>query len=211
MAVLKANMTCQIHQLAASVLVLSAMSAAATVRYVDVNSPSPARPFTNWTTAAPTIQYAIDAAAAGDQIMVTNGVYQAGGQVVLGVMSRVAVNKAVTIQSVNGAAVTLIQGDGATRCVYLTNDTALVGFTLTNGVADYGGGVRCESVRAVLSNCVLTGNSATNSGGGASGGTLNNCAFIRNWASGGGGGAADSTLNNCAFTRNWASGDGVAR
>ena len=37
----------------------------------------------------------------------------------------------------------------------------LVGFTLTNGVAaGNGGGVYCESTSAVLSNCVLSGNSA---------------------------------------------------
>jgi hypothetical protein len=63
---------------------------------------------------------------------------------------------------------------------------ALVGFTVTNGHiwADsgndsYGGGIFCEP-SAILSNCVLTGNSADRGGGGAYGGTLYNCTLIGN-------------------------------
>ena len=52
-------------QLAAHVLVFSAMSASAAIRYVNVNSASPAPPYNNWTTAATTIQAAVDAAVAG--------------------------------------------------------------------------------------------------------------------------------------------------
>ena len=172
------------------------------VLYVDLNCTDPTPPYTNWTSAATNIQDAIDAAIPGDQILVTNGVYQEGGDIVSGTMNRVAVNRAITVQSVNGPAVTAIDGGGVMRCVYLTNGTALFGFTLTNGnVSGDGGGIWCESSSAVVSNCVLSGNSAGNNGGGAAGGTLNNCLITNNWTWNGGG-AFSSTLNRCTLTGN---------
>src|SRR5689334_12722200 len=99
--------------------------------------------------------------------------------------NRVAVTKPLTIRSVNGPQFTMIQGyqlppelggpngNGAIRCVYLTNGASLFGFTLTNGATDadepVGGGVFTGT--AVVSNCVMVGNSAYYGGGGVSGGT----------------------------------------
>ena len=114
---------------------LAAADAPAAVHYVDVNSTSPTPPYINWATAATNIQDAVDAAVAGDHIVVTNGVYQTGGRA----GGRVAVDKPVSIESVNGPQFTIIHGLGEVRCLYLTNGTFVSGFTMTNGVVSSGG------------------------------------------------------------------------
>lgn len=205
-------------------------SAGAALRYVDRNCPAPAPPYTSWFTAATNIQDAVDASAAGDEIVVTNGIYHHGGRAVAGTMTnRVAVTAVVSIRSVNGPEFTFIQGrrdplttngDAAIRCVYLTNGAVLAGFTLTNGATraagdvdteQSGGGVWCPSTLASVSNCVLTGNSAAYCGGGSYFGSLQGCTLSGNFAQGAGGGAYRGQLADCALTGNWAvvSGGGV--
>ena len=204
-------------------------------------------PYTNWATAATILQHAVDAANAGDTVLVTNGIYDTGGCLVGGqvLTNRVAIDKPLVVRSVNGPEVTIVKGagpygDAAIRCVYLGPNAALIGFTLTNGHTRAwhgpypdvcGGGIFCES-SAVLSNCVLIGNRASDcgggtfdgtfynctltgnsayKGGGAYGGTLYNCTLTDNSANsieGGGGGAEVSTLYNCTLTGNWANNYG---
>jgi len=208
---------------AAALLLACAGTALADVHYVDLNSTNATPPYTNWPTAATNIQDAVDVALAGDELVVTNGIYATGGRAIYGALTknRIAVNKPLTLRSVNGPRFTVIQGhrvpgttngDGAIRCVYLANGAGLYGFTLTNGATravnagDHdtsGGGLWCESTDTVLiSNCVVTGNSAYQNGGGAYQGTLNNCTLTGNSAKSGGGGAYSGTLNNCTLTGN---------
>jgi hypothetical protein len=188
------------------------------VRYVNISNTAPISPFTNWITAATNIQDAIDAANAGDFIVVSNGTYNAGGRVVYGALTnRIVINKPVTVQSVNGSASTVIAGFRNAnvasldiRCAYLTNGATLIGFTLTNGAtsntgdiyqAQSGGGAWCNDSGAVLSNCVFAGNYAAQYGGGAFQGTLFNCLFTNNSASYGGG-AASNALFGSTLIRN---------
>ncbi len=83
--------------IACNLLCLSFDSAAAT-HYVDANSPTPAFPYITWETAATSIQDGVNAAAAGELVLVTNGAYATGGKAVYGTMTnRVAVTNALTI------------------------------------------------------------------------------------------------------------------
>lgn len=198
-----------------------------TTRYVWQESPSPAPPYTNWATAATNIQDAVDAADPGDTVLVTNGVYATGGRAVYGTMTnRVAVDKPLSLLSMNGPEVTIIQGhqvsgttngDGAIRCVYLTSGASLSGFTFRMGATrtdgdiereQSGGGVWCEEYTdTMVSDSLFISNSASRYGGGVYFGTLSNCTLIGNSA-GWGGGAYESKLNYCKLTGNSAGSQG---
>jgi hypothetical protein len=214
-----------------AILCLFSFRTPAATLYVSTNSPSPTPPYTDWSTAAWTIQPAINAAANGDTVLVNDGIYDTGGVVVSGTLSnRVALTNAVTVRSVNGPQVTRIQGSGpigdsAVRCAYVGSDCVLVGFTLTNGATlatgnvdtqQGGGGVFCEG-GGVVSNCWIFGNSANKLGGGADvSGTLNNCLLAGNTANHSGGGAFggdlnNGVLNNCTLSGNNAPEGGGAR
>ena len=199
-------------------LAVPSIPAEAETRYVWPDSPGPQAPYTSWDTAATSIQDAVDAAVAGDSVLVTNGVYATGGRAVYGGMAnRVEIDRAISVRSVDGPAVTAIVGagpigGGAVRCVYVGTNAALIGFTLTNGhtvIGDsgVGGGVYGES-SAVVSNCVLAGNAAYEYGGGSYGGMLSDCVLSGNTASNSGGGSYGGTLARCLLAGNRAPNSG---
>ena len=196
----------------------------ATVHYVNINSVNPVSPYTNWATAATAIQDAVDVATNGDLVLVNDGTYQTGGHAVNGytLTNRVAVTEPITVQSVNGPATTVIRGHGgagpnAVRCVYLTTNATLTGFTLSGGAThtngdffneECGGGVWCQGT-AVVNNCMITGDSAPGEGGGAFQGIFNNCTITGNSCQEGAG-AVEVTLNNCVVNGNSATWGGGA-
>lgn len=209
----------------AAALTVLYSTAQATQRYVSPFGSS-IPPFTDWPTAATNIQDAIDASTDGDIVWVTNGVYTTGGRVMYGdLTNRVALSSALTVQSLNGPACTVIQGAGITngtaavRCAWLTNGAMLSGFTLTSGATRTsgdttnllsGGGVWCASAGAVVSNCFIFTNVANWNGGGVFQGTIDNCLVISNKVNNAGGGAYQAIINSSFLGNNYGSIGGGA-
>ncbi|MCO5052691.1 MAG: right-handed parallel beta-helix repeat-containing protein [Verrucomicrobiae bacterium] len=193
-----------------------------TVHCVDAAGTTPQSPYLNWSTAATNIQEAIDAAQAGDIVLVTNGLYNTGGRIVAGperYRHRMVLDRPLLVTSVNGPEVTHISGYGgasspaATRCAWVAADPAgLSGFTLREGETMQsivgGGGVFCEAVFAELANCIITNCSAGRAGGGIVGGRLDNCILVGNTSTREGGGAYASQLRNCVIKANQSGWDG---
>ncbi|MDY5954796.1 MAG: choice-of-anchor Q domain-containing protein, partial [Kiritimatiellia bacterium] len=65
-----------------------------------------------WQTAFNTIQAAVDAAPSGGTVLVTNGTYSTGAVRATSSSTRLLITKSITIQSVEGAAKTILQGAG---------------------------------------------------------------------------------------------------
>src|SRR6516164_10049634 len=78
-------------------LLVAVCNVPAAILYVSQVSTNPIRPYATWYAAATNIQDAVNAAAPGDTVLVTNGTYASGGRA----LNRVVVDKPVTVQSVN--------------------------------------------------------------------------------------------------------------
>lgn len=181
-------------------------------------------PYSSWITAATDIQTAIDAASAGDTVVVATGTYSTGGRVVFGQMTnRVVIDKAITLVSQNGPQTTHIVGnnptnspyDVAVRGVYVANGAMLIGFTIrdsaTRRTGDSirertGGGVFCEP-NAVITNCIIMSNYAHAEGGGVRGGMIYGTIITSNNANNGGG-AANCSIFNSTISSNRAVNNG---
>lgn len=197
------------------------------VHYVDPASTQSLAPYASWAMAATNIQDAIDATTLpGALVLVADGFYDVGGRMVDGALTnRVVVDKAITVQSLNGPLGATICGNGPTngasavRCVWLGAAAKLSGFTLTNGHTRAtgerwkergGGAVLCQGVSSIISNCVMVGNSAQADGGAVVHGVLVGCDLVGNSADSWGGAAAQCTLNNCTLTDNFSKYSGGA-
>lgn len=184
---------------------------------------------TSWLTAKQTIQAGVDAAVDGDIVLVTNGLYATGGRTIAtagATTNRVVIDRAITVTSVNGPAVTIIQGawdptdpltngigPAAVRGVYLGTNAVLSGFTVTNGATQFddigGGGIHSE-ISGVVSNCVISGNRANSGGGGVYGGTVRHSIISGNRAEFGGGGLCNANADNCLILYNTSPSEGIS-
>ena len=174
-----------------------------------------------------TIQAAVDAASNGDEIVVAPGTYTSSqpGHVVD------TLGKAIAIRSSGGAAVTFIDGEGVRRglaCFSGEADTTIVeGFTIKSCFAvefDYdndgnvsiwkrsGGGILCYQSSPTLTDCTISGNTASDGWGGGiscysgSNPTITGCTISGNTTDSSGGGIfcsnSSPTITDCVISEN---------
>ncbi len=166
-------------------------------------------PGTDWRTAFHTVQAGVDAATnAGDVVLVTDGMYRPGTEIV--------VSNAITVRSENGASVTTIDGEDAYRCFSLANVACTInGFTITRGCAtnaypyDRGGGVYSTGYTAVVSDCALSSNRASY-GGACNLVKLHDCVLSDNTADRNGGACNYGMLTDCVLSGNSAAPSSMA-
>ncbi|MDD3603724.1 MAG: choice-of-anchor Q domain-containing protein, partial [Kiritimatiellae bacterium] len=193
------------------------------IHYVAVNSQSPQWPYNSWTSAATSIQAAIDASSldANPLVLVSNGIYSTGAAYADDeTHCRIVITNGAVVRSVNGPEVTVILGGGpmgsnAIRCAFVGDGGVLDGFSLTNGHTQTtgstngmsGGGALCTS-NGLIRNCIIAGNAA-GFGGGVASGLIEDCGIRGNSATAGGG-AFSSSLYDCDIIGNSAYNGGGA-
>jgi formylglycine-generating enzyme required for sulfatase activity len=131
------------------------------------------------------VQAAVDAAPDGATVRIGSGTW---GPVSL-------IGRAITLESVSGAASTTLSGGGTDRVILLSGGAggafpSLVGLTIADGAADRGAGVYVALSSPRIADCVFVGNTALQDGGAlllnGSGAEVSGCRFEGNEASVGG-------------------------
>jgi hypothetical protein len=110
---------------------------------------------------APTIQAAIDAAVAGDTVLVSPGTY---------IETITFRGKAITVASEQGPEVTIIDGNRAGSVVTFASgenrNAVLTGFTVRNGATSFsGGGVRIQNAApSIVGNWIVANGACSGAG-----------------------------------------------
>ncbi|BBO72369.1 hypothetical protein DSCA_62990 [Desulfosarcina alkanivorans] len=177
--------------------------------YVDVTKSDDSGDGTSWATAKATIQGAIDAAAAGNEIWVRTGTYAPVSIDVAVSLYGGFVGTEIQRTGRNPATcLTIIDGQDSGRCVHVTAAAVIDGFTITNGNSSNGGGMLISNSGATIANCKISGNVSPDYAGGvsfSSAATMENCEITNNQANTGGGiynGYVSSTINSCLIEGN---------
>jgi hypothetical protein len=185
----------------------------------------------------PNIQAAIDWALPGDIVVVARGTYTGPGNRDIDFRGKPITVRSTNPNDANVVAQTIIDcngGPGDYHCGFdfhtsEDGNSILAGFTIINGYADQGAGIRIRvttggrgvpltgPVECRILNCIITLNTAIYDGGGvyifASSPTITNCTITDNKSRSGGGifcSRSDAVVTNCKFARNSASFGGGA-
>jgi len=174
-------------------------------------------PYAGWDTAATNVRDAVIVANASNNastVWVSNGLYLAANMI--------TISNAVVRGFGGDRTTVVIDGGGSVRPFYLNHaGAALRDLTVSNGLAadaalsGNGGGVYLNVTGSLLSNCVVTACTATNTGGGVcqTKGMVLTCLIANNAAQGSGAGSAggiavasDMYVSDCVVSNNTALG-----